>query len=74
MQEQQRSDRDTYICCDCMKLTDYLTALARARETDPSVTTAELCNDVNIAAKWAIKRNVRWQYIGIVRSMTRGLR
>ncbi|CAN9226127.1 unnamed protein product [Alternaria alternata] len=52
MHEQQRSDRDTYVRYDCMKLTDYSTALARARESDPSVTTAELCNDVNIAAKY----------------------
>jgi hypothetical protein len=35
-----------------LQLTDYSTALARARESDPSVTTAELCNDVNIAAKY----------------------
>lgn len=35
-----------------LQLTDYSTALARASESDPSVTTAELCNDVNIAAKY----------------------
>jgi hypothetical protein len=49
MHEQQRLDRDRYIRYDCTKLLDYRTALARARETDPSITSAELCNDVTIA-------------------------
>ncbi|KAI4934227.1 hypothetical protein J4E85_002083 [Alternaria conjuncta] len=52
MHEQQRSDRDRYIHYDCTKLTDYRTALARARESDPSTTTDELCNDVTIADRY----------------------
>ncbi|KAI4690087.1 uncharacterized protein J4E84_004268 [Alternaria hordeiaustralica] len=33
-------------------LTDYRTALARARESDPSTTTDALCNDVTIADRY----------------------